>query len=67
MKLKEFLQENNYTQNKFIDAVQEETGHRFSQGGLAKYIIGVRIPRKKEMGVIHSFTKGEVSPNDFYL
>lgn len=67
MKLKQFLHENNYTQNKFIEAVQWETGHRFSQGGLAKYIIGVRIPRKKEMRVIHNFTKGEVSPNDFYL
>jgi len=67
MKLKDFLQENNYTHNKFTEAVQEETGHKFSQGGLAKYIIGVRIPRKKEMVVIHSFTKGEVSPNDFYL
>lgn len=67
MKLKEFLQENNYTQNKFIEAVHKKTGHRFSQGGLAKYIIGVRIPRKKEMGVIHEFTNGEVSPNDFYL
>lgn len=67
MKLNDFLREHGYTQNKFIEAVHEETGHKFSQGGLAKYIIGVRIPRKKEMSVIHSFTKGEVSPNDFYL
>ena len=55
------------TQNRFISEVQEKTGHKFSQGGLAKYIIGQRIPRKKEMNVIFNFTHGVVSPNDFYL
>lgn len=51
----------------FIDAVKEKTGHQFSQGGLAKYIIGARIPRKKEMTVLYDFTEGKVAPNDFYL
>jgi hypothetical protein len=67
MKLKEYLIENNMTQNRFISEVQKKTGHKFSQGGLAKYIIGQRIPRKKEMNVIFNFTHGVVSPNDFYL
>ena len=67
MKLKEYLSENAYTQMSFIDAVKEKTGHQFSQGGLAKYIIGARIPRKKEMTVLYDFTKGKVTPNDFYL
>ena len=52
MKLKEYLIENNMTQNRFISEVEKKTGHKFSQGGLAKYIIGQRIPRKKEMNVI---------------
>tara|TARA_R100001377_G_C3097464_1_gene78024 strand:+ start:201 stop:404 length:204 start_codon:yes stop_codon:yes gene_type:complete len=67
MKLKEFLKERNMTQHQFIDAVKDNTGHSFSQGGLAKYIIGQRIPRKKEMNVIYEFTHGDVAPNDFYL
>ena len=67
MTLKEFIKENNLTQYQFIEIVKEKTGHTFSQGGLAKYIIGQRIPRKKEMNVIFNFTHGVVSPNDFYL
>tara|TARA_Y100000114_G_scaffold30732_1_gene26322 strand:- start:669 stop:872 length:204 start_codon:yes stop_codon:yes gene_type:complete len=67
MQLKEYLQKKKYTQKAFINLVKEETGHSIPQGTLAKYILGVRIPRKKEMVIIHSVTKGKVSPNDFYL
>ena len=67
MKLQTFLQQNKYTQNKFISEVYVATGHKFPQGTLAKYILGQRIPRKNEMLVIYQFTKGEVDPNSFYL
>ena len=67
MKLKKYLDKNKLTQDKFIANMEKETGHRLSQGGLSKYIIESRIPRKAEMIAIHEFTKGEVEPNDFYL
>jgi len=65
-KLKEYLKVNNYTQDKFIKELQKQTGHKLSQGGLSKYIIGQRTPRKEEMLIIYEFTNGEVQPNDFY-
>ena len=67
MKLKEYLKENNYTQGKFIKELHKQTGHKLSQGGLSKYMIGQRTPRKEEMLIIYEFTKGKVEPNDFYL
>jgi len=67
MKLKEYLKTNNLTQDKFINEMEKETGHRLSQGGLSKYILESRIPRKAEMVAIHEYTKGKVEPNDFYL
>lgn len=67
MKLKEYLSENKLTQGKFIKEMEKETGHRLSQGGLSKYVLESRIPRKAEMIAIHKFTNGKVEPNDFYL
>ena len=67
MKLQAFLQQNKYTQNKFISEVYVATGHKFPQGTLAKYILGQRIPRRHEMLIIYQFTKGQVDPNSFYL
>ncbi len=67
MKLKEYLKENNYTQVGFIKELHKQTGHKLSQGGLSKYMIGQRTPRKEEMLIIYEFTEGEVEPNDFYL
>ncbi len=67
MHLKDYLSENKYTQRAFISDVYVQTGHKFSQGTIAKYILGQRIPRKNEMMIIHNFTKGIVQPNDFYL
>ena len=67
MKLKQYLDTNELTQDKFIKEMEKETGHRLSQGGLSNYILESRIPRKTEMVAIHKYTKGEVEPNDFYL
>ena len=67
MKLKQYLDTNELTQDRFIKEMEKETGHRLSQGGLSKYILESRIPRKTEMVAIHKYTKGEVEPNDFYL
>ncbi len=67
MKLKQYLDTNELTQDKFIKEMEKETGHRLSQGGLSKYILESRIPRKTEMVAIHKYTKGAVQPNDFYL
>lgn len=67
MKLKQYLDTNELTQEKFIKEMEQETGHKLSQGGLSKYILESRIPRKKEMVAIHKYTKGAVQPNDFYL
>lgn len=67
MKLKEYLTEKKLTQHKFIEELEKETGHKLSQGGLSKYVIGQRTPRKDEMVLIYKFTDGAVQPNDFYL
>ena len=49
MHLKTYLNNNNLTQNKFIQSVKEKTGHQIPQGTLAKWILGTRIPRKRDM------------------
>jgi len=71
MKLKEYLNENKLTQNKFLNELEKETGHVLSQGGLSKYILAQRIPSLEIMRVLRDFTsihgKGRVEPNDFYL
>jgi len=67
MTLTEYLKDNKYTQSAFIKEVKEQTGHTLPQGTLAKYILGQRIPRKKELNIIYIATKEQVSPNDFYL
>ena len=67
MKLKQYLDTNELTQDRFIKEMEKATGHKLSQGGLSKYILESRIPRKTEMVAIHKYTKGAVQPNDFYL
>jgi hypothetical protein len=51
----------------FIQQVNTATGEHIPQGTLAKYVLGERIPKKRQMLLIHEATEGEVSPNDFYL
>lgn len=51
---------------KFIDICEMATGKKIPQGTLAKWCLGVRIPRKAEMEMIFSVTDGQVEPNDFY-
>lgn len=66
MQLREYLEKENLTQMKFIDLCEMATGKYIPQGTLAKWILGVRIPRKNEMEMIYMITDGEVQPNDFY-
>ena len=67
MTLKEYLKKENITQTEFIYRIEKATGDVMPQGTLAKYILGSRIPRKKEMNIIYRATKGKVQPNDFCL
>jgi len=67
MKLKEYLSENGKTHRDFIEETYARTGHRFPIGTLEKYLVGHRIPRKREMRVIYAATDEKVTPNDFYL
>jgi hypothetical protein len=66
MHLKKYLQDNQLTQMSFIKKIENEKGIRIPQGTLAKWISGVRIPRKREMIVIMEITNKKVQPNDFY-
>jgi hypothetical protein len=67
MQLKEYLKSKNYTQMSFIKEIENERNVRIPQGTLAKWITGVRIPRKKEMILLVEVTDGKVQPNDFYM
>ena len=67
MKIQEYLQKTNTSQTTFCRGLKKETGTDLSQGGLSKYVIGMRIPRRAEMVAIYQYTGGKVSPNDFYL
>ena len=67
MQLKEYLKSNNYTQMSFIQEIETQRNVRIPQGTLAKWITGVRIPRKKEMILLVEVTNGKVQPNDFYI
>jgi transcriptional regulator with XRE-family HTH domain len=66
MQLREYLERENLTQHQFIDLCEMATGIYVPQGTLAKWILGVRIPRKKQMEMIYKITEGQVVPNDFY-
>ena len=67
MKIQEYLQQSNISQTAFCRGLKKETGADLSQGGLSKYVIGMRTPRKEVMVAIHQYTGGKVSPNDFCL
>ena len=67
MTLQDYLKENRLTQMAFIEEVRTATGEHIPQGTLAKYVLGERIPKKRQMLLIHEATSGEVAPNDFYL
>ena len=66
MQLKEYLNKTNQTQMSFIKEIEKQKDIKIPQSTLAKWITGVRIPRKKEMIVLKEVTKGKVQPNDFY-
>lgn len=67
MQLKEYLNKTNQTQMSFIKEIEKQKDIKIPQSTLAKWITGVRIPRKKEMIVLKEVTKGKVQPNDFYI
>ena len=67
MKLKTYLEENNHTQMSFIELINMATGIKIPQGTFAKWITGSRIPRKKEVLMLHKITEGKVQPHDFYI
>jgi hypothetical protein len=67
MRLKEYLSSARQTQRSFIEDAYVRTGHRIPQGTLAKYLVGQRIPRKREMQIIYEVTNHQVTPNDFYF
>jgi hypothetical protein len=67
MELKMYLKKEQLTQHLFIEKIESSFNTIIPQGTLAKWITGTRIPRKKEMLILHKITKGLVQPNDFYL
>ncbi len=67
MKLKEYLTNNSMTQKDFILQVKTEHNKTIPQGTLAKWILGIRIPRKEDMIKIYETTNRKVTPNDFFL
>jgi arginine repressor len=66
MKLKEYLSNNNFTQQQFVDYVEKKQNIKIPQSTLAKWVTGIRIPRKKEMELLFFITEGNVEPNDFF-
>ena len=66
MKLSAYLKENKHTQKTFIEEVEMATNSKIPQSTLAKWILGIRIPRKDEMLLLYDVTGGKVQPNDFY-
>ncbi len=67
MQLKEYLRYKGLTQMSFIQEIETQRNVRIPQGTLAKWITGIRIPRKKEMILLVEVTDGKVQPNDFYM
>lgn len=66
MQLKQYLKKEKHTQMSFLDEIEMATDVKIPQSTLAKWITGVRIPRKEEMLIIYNVTGGKVQPNDFY-
>ncbi len=66
MKLKNYLHKENLTQHEFIKIIEDNSGKKIPQGTLAKWITGMRIPRKDEVKLIYEVTDKLVEPNDFY-
>ena len=66
MKLKNYLLKENLTQHEFIKIIEDNSGKKIPQGTLAKWITGMRIPRKDEVKLIYEVTDKLVEPNDFY-
>ena len=66
MKLKEYLKENKFTQQSFLDHIEMAKGVKIPPSTFAKWVRRIRIPRKQEAQIIYDVTLGEVQPKDFY-
>ena len=66
MTLKDYLEKKRTTQMGFINEIENTYGAKIPQATFAKWVTGVRIPRKKEMLILTEATKGKVTANDFY-
>jgi len=66
MKLQEYLKKEKHTQQSFIDLVEMAKGVKIPQSTFAKWVLDIRIPRKKEMLILYDITERQVQPNDFY-
>ena len=60
MKIEEWMQRENKTQQEVADALG------VSQGVVSLWLKGERLPRPENMQKIVELTGGEVQPNDFY-
>lgn len=66
MKLQEYLKKEKHTQQSFIDLIEMAKGIKIPQSTFAKWVLDIRIPRKKEMLILYEITEKKVEPNDFY-
>lgn len=66
MKLDNYLNDQNMTQQMFVEDLLVATGRHIPQGTLSKYVLGTRIPNIKNMQAIFEYTQGKVTANDFY-
>ena len=66
MKLKKYLTLFGLRQNEFLERIYKTTGKKIPQSTLAKWISGIRVPRKEEILIIKEATEGLVEPNDLY-
>lgn len=60
MKIEEWMQKNDKTQQEVADALG------VSQCVVSLWLKGERLPRPENMQKITEYTGGEVQPNDFY-
>jgi hypothetical protein len=65
MKLNQWLRDRDATNQEFSEFFAP-FGTKITVHAVNKWTSGARIPRSREMSIIYTITRGEVSPNDFY-
>ncbi len=66
MYIDDWLSKHKVSQVEFCNRYFEVSGNTLTQGAISKWANNERIPRREEMQVIFTLTKGKVQPNDFY-